>query len=64
MCLRTFYSSIYNICLGFIKIESKTVKEEARAKPAKKKGSLPLGRASLHLGGADRGQKMVSGSLR
>ena len=39
MCFRAFYISIYNICFGFIKIESKTDKEKARAKPAKKMGS-------------------------
>ena len=40
MCFRSFYTSIYNIRLDFIKIESKISKEEARAKPAKKTGSL------------------------
>ena len=39
MCFRDFYTSIYNIHLDFIKIESKTGREEARAKPAKKTGS-------------------------
>ena len=39
MCFRAFYTSIYNIRLGFIKIKSKTGREEARAKPAKNTGS-------------------------
>ena len=39
MRFTAFYTSIYNIHLGFIKIESKTGREEARAKPAKKMGS-------------------------
>ena len=39
MCFRDFYTSIYNIHLGFIKIESKTNREDARTKPAKKKSS-------------------------
>ena len=34
MCFRAFYTSIYNIRLGFIKIEIKTCREEARTKPA------------------------------
>ena len=46
MFKRFFYTSIYNICLGFIKIESKTDREEARAKPAKKTGSP---RRSIHV---------------
>ena len=36
---KAFYTSIYNIRLGFIKIESKIGREEARSKPAKKTGS-------------------------
>ena len=40
MHFRDFYTSIYNIRLGFIKIERKTCRAEARAKPAKKTGSL------------------------
>ena len=70
MCFKAFYTSIYNIRLGFIKIESKTGKEDARTKSAKKMGSLRrgkvvhLGEASLRLGRADRGQKMVSVSPR
>ena len=39
MCLGDFYTSIYNIRLDFIKIESKTGREEARVNPAKKTGS-------------------------
>ena len=39
MCFRAFYTTIYNIHLSFIKIESKTDREEARAKLAKKMGS-------------------------
>ena len=39
MCFRDFYTSIYNIRLGFTKIESKTCIEEARTKSAKKTGS-------------------------
>ena len=39
MCFKAFYTSIYNIRLDFIKIESKTGIEEARTKPAKKTGS-------------------------
>ena len=39
MRFRAFYTSIYNIRLGFIKIESKTGKEDAKVKPAKKTGS-------------------------
>ena len=39
MPFKAFYTSIYNIRLGFIKTESKLGREEARAKPAKKKGS-------------------------
>ena len=39
MHFRAFYTSIYNIRLGFIKIESKTGGEEARTKSAKKMGS-------------------------
>ena len=39
MCFRAFYTSIYNIRLSFIKIESKTRREEARTKSAKKIGS-------------------------
>ena len=39
MCFRAFYTSVYNIHLDFIKIESKTSKEKARAKPTKKTGS-------------------------
>ena len=50
MCFRVFYTSIYNIRLGFIKIEIKTGKEEARTKLAKKTSSLrrsiPLPRRS------------------
>ena len=38
MCFRAFYISIYNNRLGFINIESKTVREEARTKSAKKTG--------------------------
>ena len=42
--------SIYNICFGFIKIESKTGREGARTKSAKKIGSprrsIPLPRRS------------------
>ena len=45
MCFRAFYTSIYNICLDFIKIESKKSREVARTKPAKKTGSLRLGGA-------------------
>ena len=40
MCFQAFYTSIYNIRLGFIKIESKTGREEVREKLAKKTGSL------------------------
>ena len=40
MCFIDFYTSIYNIRLGFLKIENKTSKEEVRAKPTKKTGSL------------------------
>ena len=37
MCFRDFYTSIYNIRLGFIKkIENKTSREEARINPANK----------------------------
>ena len=36
MCFKALYTSIYNICLSFIKIESKTDREEARTKFAKK----------------------------
>ena len=39
MHFRAFYTSIYNIRLGFIKIESKTGREEARVKASKKTGS-------------------------
>ena len=41
MRLRDFYTSIYNIRLGFIKIESKTGREKARTKSSKKT-SLPM----------------------
>ena len=43
MRFRAFYTSIYNIRLGFIKIESKTSREKARTKYAKKTGSLTRG---------------------
>ena len=50
MCFSAFYSSIYNIHLGFIKIENKTGREEARTKSAKKMGLprqiIPLPRRS------------------
>ena len=52
---KAFYTSIYNICLCLIEIESKRGKEEARAKSAKKTGSPS--EASLRLGGVDRGHK-------
>ena len=39
MCFRAFYTSIYNIRLDFITIESKTGREEAITKPAKNMGS-------------------------
>ena len=39
MCFKAFYTSIYNIRLGFIVIERKTDREEARTKLAKKIGS-------------------------
>ena len=48
MCFRASYTSIYNIHLGFIKIESKIGREEARAKSAKKTGS-PSPRRSIPL---------------
>ena len=38
MRFRDFYTSIYNICLGFIKIERKTGREVARTKFTKKTG--------------------------
>ena len=56
MCLRAFYTSIYNIRLGFIKIESIIGKEEARIKFAKKTVSLRRGEV-VRLGGANRGHK-------
>ena len=40
MRYRAFYTSIYNIRLGFINIESKTGREEARIKSTKKSSSL------------------------
>ena len=68
MRLRAFYTIIYNIRLGFIKRERKTSREKARAKPAKKTGSSRRSGSPrqniLCLGGADRGQKRVSGSHR
>ena len=68
MCFRAFYTSIYNIRLSFIKIESKTGREETRKKPPRRRVHrgevVRLGEESLCLGEADRGQKMVSGSLR
>ena len=63
MRFRAFYTSIYNICLGFIKIESKTDIKEARAKSAKKTGSPRRGIPSL-ISGAKGGQNMVSCSPR
>ena len=39
MRLRAFYTSIYNIRLGLIKIESKTGRDEVKAKLLKKMGS-------------------------
>ena len=39
MCLGAFYTSIYNIHLGFIKIEIKIGKEEVRTKSAEKTSS-------------------------
>ena len=39
MRFRVFYTSIYNFHLGFIKINSKTGREEVRTKFAKKTGS-------------------------
>ena len=47
MRFRAFYISIYNIRLGFIKIESKTGRKEAKAKPAKKMDSPRRGIPSL-----------------
>ena len=59
MRFRAFYTSIYNIRLGFINIESKIGREEARVKSAKKTGSLRRSgsprRTDLRLGGADGG---------
>ena len=67
MCFKAFYTSIYNIHLGFIKIERKTGREEVRTKFAKKTSSprqrgrlsegVRLSKASLRLGGADMGHK-------
>ena len=39
MHFRDFYTSIYNICLGFIKIEKQIGKEEVKTKFVKKTGS-------------------------
>ena len=65
MCFRAFYTNIYNIRLGFIKIESKISREEARTKLAKKTSSsrrkgeaVRLGEASLRLGEANNGQNI------
>ena len=41
MYFRAFSTSIYSIRLSFIKIESKTGREEVRTKSAKKTGSWP-----------------------
>ena len=57
MRFKAFYTSIYNIRLGFIKIERKTGKKEARVKPAKKTGSPRRGIPN-------EGQNMVSSSRR
>ena len=50
MRFRDFYTSIYNIRLDFIKIESKTGREKARTKSSKKTGlpmqGIPLPRRS------------------
>ena len=50
MCFKAFYTSIYNTRLGFIKIERKIGREEARTKYAKKIGlprrSIPYPRRS------------------
>ena len=58
MRFRAFYTSISNIRLGFIKIERKTDREEAREKPTKKmvysrrsgspRRSIPSPRLSKH----------------
>ena len=59
MCFRAFYTNIYNIRLGFIKIESKIGREEARTKLAKKtSSSRRKGEASLRLGEANNGQNI------
>ena len=67
MRFRAFYTSIYKILLSFIKIEIKTAKEEARAKPAKNIGSsrrsgslrrgIPSPRHSRH--GSEYGLRFV-----
>ena len=58
MRFRAFYTSIYNIRLGFIKIESKS-REEARAKLTKKTGSSRQSGSPrqiiFRLSGVDRG---------
>ena len=58
MRFRPFYTIIYNICLGFIKIERKIGRKEVRAKPAKKTG---LSRRS---GSPRRGIPLLSWSRR
>ena len=69
MHFRAFYTSIYNIRLGFIKIESKIGKKnrqkQSLTKRRVRRGKVVcLGEASLSLGGAYVGQNMVSGSPR
>ena len=65
---RPFYTSIYNICLGFIKIErkiSRAMQKQSLPRRRISRGEVVrLGEASLRLGGADRGQNMVSSSPR
>ena len=61
MRFKSFYTSIYNIRLGFIKIKRKTSREEARAKPPRRR--VHRGEV-VRLGGVDMGQEMVSGSRR
>ena len=61
MRFRSFYTIIYNIRLGFVKIKSKTGREEARVKPPRRR--VHRGEV-VRLGEVDMGQEMVSGSRR
>ena len=55
MCFRAFYTSIYNIHLGFIKIERKKTEKRQEQSLPKKRGRLS--EESLSLGGVYNGKK-------